>query len=264
MAKIVVIANSPETAQRSARYLNEEGYDASTTTSGVLAMEVLAAESPDLVLLDLALPDHQALDLCRRLKSDPQLCEIAVVLGGAVSQSDDVRQGMADGADDYLIGPSSKELLLARVRSVLRARTDRDTIARMNRHLEARIAAHKATEEAAAAMEQYVRLFVAVVGARLHVVDADSNLRYVDPHLRSALGDYHGKTCDGYFPGGYAARERSPAAEALRTLRTVVTEQVSSGETGLPWRVTSIPFQNERGEWLVAQIHVAPGSGVGD
>jgi DNA-binding response OmpR family regulator len=256
MVKIVLVDHSPETAQRSGRYLCEEGYDVSTADNVAAAMELLAAQRPDLLLLDLALPDRAALDLCRQLKSDPNLRQIEIVLSESRCASDDVREGMAAGADDYLIEPSSKEMLLARVRSVLRARTDQETIGRMNRHLEARIVAHRQAEATAAALQQYLQIVLEASGAHLDVLDADFNLRYVDPQWSAALGDYHGKQCHEYFPGRYAAREESPVAEVLRTGRPAVTEQVLPGPGGPHWRVTSIPFQDEKGQWLVAEIHV--------
>jgi len=257
MVKIAVVDHSSETAQQWGRYLCEEGYDVSVALGTAAALELVAAERPDLVLLSLALPDRAALDLCHRLKSDPQLGQIEIVLAEGRCASDDVREGMAAGADDYVIEPCSKEMLLAGVGSVLRARTARETIARMNRHLEARIVAHREAEAAAGALQQYLQLLLGASGAHLDVLDADFNLRYVDPQWRAALGDYHGKQCQEYFPGRYAARQESPVAEALRTGRPVVTEQVLPGPGGPHWRVTSIPFQDEQGQWLVAEIHVA-------
>jgi DNA-binding response OmpR family regulator len=257
MVKIAVVDHSPETAQRWGRYLCEEGYDVSVAHGTAAALELVAAERPDLVLLSLALPDRAALDLCRQLKSDPDLRQIEVVLAEGRCTSDDLREGMAAGADDYLIEPSSKEMLLAGVGSALRARMARETVARMNRHLEARIVAHRAAEAAAAALQQYLQVLLGASGTHLDVLDADFNLCYVDPQWRAALGDYHGKQCHEYFPGRYAAREGSPVAEALRTGRPVVSEQVLPGPDGPRWRVTSIPFQSEEGRWLVAEIHVA-------
>jgi DNA-binding response OmpR family regulator len=265
MAKIIVIADLLETAERSGRYLWEEGYEVSTAASGAAALEMLAAERPDLVLLDLDMPELEVLDLCRRLKADPQLRDIAIVLAEGRWPSEDIRQGMGAGADDYVVEPSSREMLLARVQSVLRKKTDQDTIGRMNRHLEARIVAHQEAEARAGAFEQYLRLVVDATGARLAVIDADFKLRYVDPPRRAALGDYHGKTCAEYFPGRYAAWEQSHVAEALRTRQpVVVSEQAPSGQDGPRRRVTSIPFQDEKGQWLVAEIHVPQGEVAGD
>ena len=256
MVKIAVVDHSPETAQRWGRYLCEEGYDVSVAHTAAAALELVAAERPDLVLLSLAMPDRAALDLCRQLKSDPRLRQIDIVLAEGRCASDDVREGMAAGADDYLVEPSSKEMLLARVGSVLRARTERETIARMNWHLEARIVAHREAEATAGALQQYLQLLLGATAAHLDVLDADFNLRYVDPQWHAALGDYHGKQCHEYFPGRYAAREQSPVAEALRTRRPAASEQVLPGPGASRWRVTSIPFQDEKGQWLVAEIHL--------
>ena len=208
MAKIVVVDQSPETAQRSGRYLCEEGYDVSTADNAAAALELLASRRPDLLLLDLALPDQGAVDLCRQVKSDPELRQTEIVLTDGQCTSEGLRQAMAAGADDYLIEPFSKDMLLAHVRTVLRAKTDQETIGRMNRHLEARIAAHRLAETTAAVLQQCLDLLVEATGAHLDVLDADFNLRYVDPQWRAALGDYHGKPCHEYFPGRYAAAGR--------------------------------------------------------
>ncbi len=254
MVSIVVVDHVPETAERWCRYLCEEGYEVAAAHGAAAALEVLAAEQPELVLVDLALPAEEVSDFCRHLKSDPQWQDVAVVLAEGELQSGALREGMAAGADDYVVEPCNKEILLGRVRSVLRARTDRDTITRMNRHMAARIEAQEAAEAARAALDLYLRHFVEHSGSHLDVVDAQLKLRYVDPAWRAVLGDYHGKTHEEYFPGRYATRPESPLVEALRTRQTIVVEHAVPAELGCIWRASSVPFTDEQGQWLVAEI----------
>jgi two-component system cell cycle sensor histidine kinase/response regulator CckA len=83
----------------------------------------LAADKPDLVLLDVHLPDGNGLDICRRLKEDPATAEIPVIFLSAVAVSSEDRiRGLALGADDYLVKPIEPAVVVAHVKAILRIR----------------------------------------------------------------------------------------------------------------------------------------------
>jgi two-component system cell cycle response regulator len=89
---------------------------------GHAALESARANRPDLILLDVVMPDMSGLDVCRRLKSDPATADIPVILITALSDRDAKMSGLEAGADDFLTKPVDEVTLLARVRSLLRAR----------------------------------------------------------------------------------------------------------------------------------------------
>ncbi len=99
------------------------GYEVFTATNGTEALAQAHAEHPDLVLLDVNMPEPDGYEVTRAIKSDPQLKFCTVVLLTAKDSLDDVVFGLDQGADDYIKKPYSKEELLARVAAALRIRS---------------------------------------------------------------------------------------------------------------------------------------------
>ena len=97
--------------------LHDHGYDVRSAATGEQALELLAQERPDVVLLDLMLPGIDGLEVCRRVRADSDLPIIAVT---ARSDSADVVAGLEAGADDYVTKPVVASELAARIRAVLR------------------------------------------------------------------------------------------------------------------------------------------------
>ncbi|MBM2577066.1 diguanylate cyclase [Jannaschia sp. Os4] len=97
-------------------------YDVLMAASGAEALEVAAAEQPDIVILDMVMPGLSGADTCRALRADPALASIPVIIVTASPEADARIDGLSAGADDYLCKPVEEVALLARVRSLLRAR----------------------------------------------------------------------------------------------------------------------------------------------
>jgi two-component system phosphate regulon response regulator PhoB len=102
--------------------LTKAGYRVNVAGSGAQARASIAAEKPDLVLLDLMLPDGDGLDICRWLRRSPDLQTTPVVILTAKGEEHDIVAGLELGADDYIVKPFSPRVLLARIRAVLRRR----------------------------------------------------------------------------------------------------------------------------------------------
>lgn len=88
-------------------------------TDGAAALEAARAACPDLVLLDVHMPGLDGLEVCRRLRQDPRLRRMRIVMLTAAAQQADRVQGYAAGADEYLAKPFSPLALLALVRTLL-------------------------------------------------------------------------------------------------------------------------------------------------
>lgn len=89
---------------------------------GAAALIAARQTQPDLILLDVVMPDMSGLDVCRQLKTDPDTADIPIILITAVADRDNKMAGLEAGADDFLTKPVDEVTLLARVRSLLRAR----------------------------------------------------------------------------------------------------------------------------------------------
>ena len=108
--------------------LQSEGFAVSCFADGKSALRAIRRERPDLVLLDLMLPDLDGLEVCRELKSDADTRAIPVVMVTAKGEETDVVLGLGLGADDYVPKPFRNKELVARVKAVLR-RTAREVVA---------------------------------------------------------------------------------------------------------------------------------------
>lgn len=101
--------------------LKSGGYtDVTETADGDAALEAAFRTRMDLVLLDLMLPGLDGISVCRRLRTNPETAEVAIVMLTARGAECDIVSGLDAGADDYVTKPFSKEVLLARIRAALR------------------------------------------------------------------------------------------------------------------------------------------------
>ncbi len=146
-AKILVVDDVALNVKLLADLLGAKGYRTCSATSGAAALAVLAAERPDLVLLDVMMPGMSGYDVCRAIRADPAQAMLPVVLVTALDPAEERAKGLDAGADDFLSKPVSPSELLARVRSLLRIKQlydelllQRGELAELNRSLEQRVA----------------------------------------------------------------------------------------------------------------------------
>ncbi len=122
--KQILIVEDEEDVIELIRYnLAKEGLNCDAAYNGKEALSKTQATLPDLVMLDLMLPEIDGLEVCKRLKSNPQTEHIPIVMVTAKSDEADIVTGLELGADDYITKPFSPKVLVARVRAVLRRKT---------------------------------------------------------------------------------------------------------------------------------------------
>lgn len=132
---ILVVDDDPAITAAAARLLLRDAYTVAEAHSGEEALRLAQLTPPDLVLLDVMLPDMDGLDVCRQLKEDPRTMAAFVVLCSALRTSgDSVVQGVKAGADGYLARPLENRELLARVQAYLRHKTTIDALRDSERH----------------------------------------------------------------------------------------------------------------------------------
>ena len=100
--------------------LKKEGFEVLTAENGAQALELARTEKPDLIILDLMLPDMGGFDICRILRNDTSTARIPIIMATAKTSDSDIVSGLELGADDYITKPFSPKVLVARVKSVLR------------------------------------------------------------------------------------------------------------------------------------------------
>jgi two-component system phosphate regulon response regulator PhoB len=102
--------------------LEREGYECLTAESGQEGLEKARRQKPDLVILDVMLPERDGFEVCRMLKSEAATRAVRVLMLTAKSSETDIVVGLELGADDYLTKPFSPPVLLARVKALMRRR----------------------------------------------------------------------------------------------------------------------------------------------
>jgi two-component system phosphate regulon response regulator PhoB len=120
MARILVVEDEADIRQVLAYNLGQSGHEVRVADRGAQALDMAKAERPDLILLDLMLPDISGLEVCRAVKTDPALRDIPVVMLTARSEEIDRVVGFELGADDYVVKPFSVRELGLRIQAVLR------------------------------------------------------------------------------------------------------------------------------------------------
>lgn len=118
--KILIVDDMPTMAEVLCDILGGEGYQTVTATCGEEGLEKVATEEPNLVLLDVVMPDMNGFEVCRRIKSNPDTRFLPVILVTALSEVQHRVQGAAAGADDFITKPPDEQELLTRIKSLVR------------------------------------------------------------------------------------------------------------------------------------------------
>jgi len=139
-AMILVVDDNEGNRDMLARRLARQGYDVRTAAGGQAALDTLAKHAVDLVLLDVMMPDLDGYAVLQRLKADPALRHIPVLMISALDEMDSVVRCIELGAEDYLPKPFEPVLLQARVGACLEKKRLHDQEAELNRTLERRVA----------------------------------------------------------------------------------------------------------------------------
>jgi CheY-like chemotaxis protein len=117
--RVLVVDDDPEIVTFLATLLELEGIDSTVATSAAAALEKLDHVVPSLVLLDIAMPDRDGLDLCRELKQDPRTRDVPVFVISARPGKDVVERALAAGAEQFIRKPFENQELIARIRGRL-------------------------------------------------------------------------------------------------------------------------------------------------
>jgi two-component system alkaline phosphatase synthesis response regulator PhoP len=119
-AKILVVDDEEDIIEVISYNLEKEGYHVVRALSGEEAIDKVAAERPDLVILDLMLPGIDGLEVCKKLKQNQDYLSIPIVMLSARGDEADIVAGLELGASDYITKPFSQRILSARLKSVLK------------------------------------------------------------------------------------------------------------------------------------------------
>jgi len=134
--RILVVDDVPDNVEILEARLSSRGYEVVTATNGEEALARVKDQPPHLILLDVMMPGMDGHQVARHIKDDDALPFIPIILVTALSEAEDVVQGLESGADDYISKPYNFRELEARVRAMLRIKFLQDELDQKNRELE--------------------------------------------------------------------------------------------------------------------------------
>jgi adenylate cyclase len=166
-ARILVVDDVADNVEILRMRLGALGYEVIVAEDGEQALAKVAAELPDLVLLDIMMPKIDGLEVVRRLKADTSLPFIPVILVTAKASPKDVVAGLDAGGDDYLTKPIDHGALVARVRAMLRIKALHDQVQELNQGLEAKVQAQVGELERVGRLKRFLapQLAQAIISA---------------------------------------------------------------------------------------------------
>ena len=191
--KVLIVEDEQDILQLLKMYLDKEGFRTLTATNGVEALAQVRTDHPDLVVLDLMLPEIDGLEVCKKLRLTPQTSMVPIIMLTAKSEESDTVVGLELGADDYITKPFSPKGLVARIKAIFR-RIERvpegDASAYRYRSLNLNPARHEVTVEG-----QEVSLTAKEFGLLEHLLRNPGRVLTRDVLLNRVWGyDYHGTT----------------------------------------------------------------------
>lgn len=142
---ILIVDDTLENLRLLSNMLGEQGYTVRKATGGIAALKVVESLAPDLILLDIMMPDLSGFEVCRQLKANPATASIPVVFLSALDDTSNKIKGFQVGAVDYISKPFQMDEVLVRVRNQLVLKAAQEKICQLNARLEAKV--EKRTEE---------------------------------------------------------------------------------------------------------------------
>jgi diguanylate cyclase (GGDEF)-like protein len=177
---ILIIDDNPTNLSVAVDHLESSGFTVLVAQDGSSGLKRAQYAHPQLILLDVLMPDMDGFETCRRLKLNPETSDIPVIFMTALSDTHDKVQGFSVGAVDYVTKPMQQEELLARITTHLRIQSLTQQLQQQNQQLQQQaIALEQARQEAETANQALQR------AAYVDSVTAIANRRRFDEHLRT-------------------------------------------------------------------------------
>lgn len=130
--RVLIVDDIPDNIRVLSRMLADDGHQISAATNGRQALRLAAACAPDLILLDVMMPEMDGYEACTALKADPQLCSIPIIFITALSDVEDETRGLDLGAVDYITKPFKESIVRMRVRTHLELKRQRDILQQLS------------------------------------------------------------------------------------------------------------------------------------
>jgi len=238
-SKILVVEDDPDLLFATCRVLRSAGHHVLEATTGEACMRAIKKDKPDLILLDVVLPDMDGLEICKQVKADVSWRDTFVVLTSGMKTSlSEEADGLEAGADGYITRPIADRELLARVQSLIRIRQAKAQISR--------------------AKEEWERTFDAVPDL-IAILDREHRVLRANRAMAANLGlspeQLVGRRCYEVVHGSKKPPAFCPHAR-LMTDGIVSTAEAHEDRLGGDFLISVSPLYDDHGA-LVGSVHVA-------
>jgi len=127
---VLVVDDNQQNLELLQAYLEDVDCQAVPARDGLEALEIIAEDPPDLILLDVMMPKMSGFEVCKRIKNDPKTTDIPVIMVTALNEFGDIERAIDSGTDDFLSKPVNKLELLTRIKTMLKLKHLSDKLER--------------------------------------------------------------------------------------------------------------------------------------
>lgn len=181
---IFIIDDNPDNVSLLTEVLESLGYKTLVAMDGLTGIQKIAKAQPDLILLDILMPELDGFETCQRLKQSEITRDIPIIFMTALASTDDKVKGLKLGAVDYITKPFQEEELIARLELHLQLRHLSQDLAKQNQQLQAEIAQREAVE----AQIKILSKVSEQSPASIVITDVNGNITYVNPKFEELTG----------------------------------------------------------------------------
>lgn len=224
MSRILIVEDAPANIQTLMTVLRQKGYQVSVATNGKQALDVLDSLRPDLILLDIMMPEMDGFETCSRIKQSPHLRDIPIIFLTAKTETEDILRGFELGAVDYVAKPFHPHELLARVHTHLsmdRLRKENERLVRV----ESEMARHRSVAQMVAGVAHELNTPLGVINTAAGLI-----LKWLSsPALTEWAQTPQGKTMveDLTDAGNLIARNVARAHKLVQDFKKVSVNQIT-------------------------------------
>lgn len=130
--KVLVVDDDPNIRKIVTVFLQTEGWDVTTAPNGKEALDIIQRDKPEMMFLDVMMPIMDGYEVCKQVKAQPAFKDISIVMFTAKGSLDDIQKAIRSGADDYVIKPFSKDVLIAKLTKIEKMKKIKSELDRRN------------------------------------------------------------------------------------------------------------------------------------
>ena len=245
-ATILIVDDQPQNIELLEAYLFPDSYKIVTASNAKEALEILASDKIDLVLLDVMMPNMDGFEVTRRIRIIDELQQLPIILVTALRETEDRIRGIEAGCDDFISKPVEKNELVSRVRSLLKVKAYNDLKSNYQKELEIEVT--KRTEELRNALD------------KLEKASLDTIFRLsVAAEYKDEETGLHVKRMSLYAEA--IARKMGLDEHKARTIRYAAVMH-DIGKIGIPDKILLKPGKLDKEEWEIMKNHSIIGAKI--